>query len=208
MPFDPATVAVFFKAGATGVIGFEDRTYAKLVVEGIQLPEDLIDFTKEGLETIFDNFRRPGKVKVPKDDDEKAKKEAGTPYKSVLKEVGAYTFSAKSKMRLMVAMRAAKYYDAVDRPLTPESMTWKILRNFEVQYDSITTRMENDDKTDVPRLERGTNVPKWLKSFEIYLRDWYGVRRMALLYVIRDLPDAAAPPPALAEHQPHSHFQR
>ena len=120
MVFDASSAATFFK---DGVIGFETRTYAKLVVEGIQLPGDLIDFNKDGLETIFENFRRPGKVKVPKDNTEKAKKEAGNPYEHKIVDQPAYVYSAKSKMRLLVAMRIAKYYEAVGRTLTPENMT-------------------------------------------------------------------------------------
>ena len=76
MVFDASSVATFFK---DGVIGFDTCTYAKLVVEGIHLPGDLTDFNKDGLETIFENFRRPGKVKVPKDNTEKAKRKLGTP---------------------------------------------------------------------------------------------------------------------------------
>ena len=76
MAFNSSTAAAFFKQG---VIGFGERTYQyqKLVEEGIQLPEDLIDFTEDGLDAIFENFRRPGKVSVPKDDSEKKKMEKG-----------------------------------------------------------------------------------------------------------------------------------
>ena len=140
------------------------------MVEGIHLPEDLTDFNKDGLETIFGNFRRPGKVKVPKDNAERTKKEAGNPYKHKIVDQPAYVYSVKSKMRLLVATRIAKYYEAVGRTLTPENMTWKILKNFEVQYDSISERMKDDDKNEVPKLEKVQMYPSgsspWKSTFE------------------------------------------
>ena len=83
MAFNSTTAAAFFKQD---VIGFGERTYQKLVAEGIQLPDDLIDFTEDGLDTIFENFRRPGKIQAPKDEAEKKKMDKGEAYQAVIRD--------------------------------------------------------------------------------------------------------------------------
>ena len=61
-----------------------------------------------------------------------------------LREVEPFQVSTKSKMRLFVALDAAKYYEKTDHDLTPSNMVWKVLKNFEVQHLAMK---EKKDKT-------------------------------------------------------------
>ena len=98
-----------------------DASVAGLVLEGIESPGDLYEYSKCELESIFEGFKKqPGKVVYGK-----------------YEQAAPLPLSAKSKKRIIVAAEAARFYTQVGRPLTPVNMNWKTLANFELQWDAL-----------------------------------------------------------------------
>ena len=92
--------------------------------EGIMDPNDLPDFTKEGIEAIFDNIQ-----KTPK---EKPTRNCGK-----LVEVEPLSVSDKSNMRLLVAIPTAKYYEMTSGELNKDNLDCALLRKNYIQCKSL-----------------------------------------------------------------------
>ena len=128
MVFDTGSITAFFKE--RGQIGLSACTCIAVADEGIVAPDDLSEFTKDGLETVFQNLRKPPKTLV-------IPMNAGVPivnHPGIITKVQPYVVSTKSKMRLLVALKITKYYKMTQHPLTPANMSWAILKNFEKQW--------------------------------------------------------------------------
>jgi len=91
--FDAAELTSFFEGQDYMVL--TNRTCLQLVLEGITVPDDFIDFDAEGLEGIFLNLQKPPKVLATG---------AAAIAAGRLREIMAYEVSAKSKMRLSNAL--------------------------------------------------------------------------------------------------------
>ena len=130
--FDAATIKAFFTGAHQ--MAMNERSFQQLGGEGIDAPDDLKEFSKEGLEAVFYNFRKPAKVAV-----------SGT-----LTEQEPFQVSAKSRMRLFVVLDVAKYYEMTSRDLCPTNMLWKVLKNFEVQHKALKEKKEKTPP-EVPR---------------------------------------------------------
>ena len=106
-----------------------DVPIAGLVLEGIENPGDLYEYSKRELESIFEGFKKqPGKVV-------NGKYEQSAPL----------LLSAKPKKRIIIAAEAARLYTQVGRPLTPVNLNWKTLANFELQWDTLKGLNNQDD---------------------------------------------------------------
>jgi hypothetical protein len=110
---------------------------------------------------------------------------------------------AKSKMRLLIALEAVKYYQMVSRDVTAATMMWPALKNFYEQWEALESRAKLD-KPDVPKLNKGMSVPKWASNMEVFLRGIIGARTAPMAYLIRPEGAVATPAPALMPSQPHS----
>ena len=114
--FDAAALTHFWEDAAA--MSLTAHTHKQLVLEGIEFPVDLDEFDEKGLEKIFKNLANPAKV---------ARGGAGA--NARLCEVIAYTMSGKSKMRIEGAMKMAKFYKTIGRPLDLDNMSWPLIKN-------------------------------------------------------------------------------
>ena len=89
------------------------ETRIQLKTEGMDTPEDLVDFDEDSISKISDNLRRPGGM-VP-DMTPRAVAGATIPTPPL-------TFGAKSQVRLIVACHLERFYKAVDRDTTPTNI--------------------------------------------------------------------------------------
>ena len=169
-------------------LGFVTRTVAQLKLEGLESPNDLVDFDKKSLETVCSNLRKPGKTKGRG---------------NVLVDQEPFFVSAKSIMRLTVALEVARYYETVGRPMDVDNMTWTRMKSFDVQWKALKDRKDST-KPDIPKLTKGLSVPKWIESFKLYCRAVIGARGIPIIYLLRETEVVDPNPPALAAGEPHS----
>lgn len=170
------------------------RTFEQLKVEGIEKPEDLIDYDKDALERIESALRKPLK-----------KKKGGTGTDAnELVEQEPFKLTAMSFTRLEVAHRYLEYLETTGHLPTTSNTTWVIMKRFDEEWTAIQERKK--EKPEVPLLTKGLTVVKWLDSFMILLRAWVGVRKIPLLYCAREEVTPMNPPdfesnlPYSAEH--------
>lgn len=189
MVFNAISTTFFFENNDG--MALSHRTRGAIAAEGIVTPEDLTDFTKDSIEDIFRNLRKPAKVTV---------RVANV---NQLREVEPFHVSAKSKMRLLVALHAAKYYELTTRALEPDNMSWTVLKSFDEQSKALLERKDTKDP-EIPKLTKGLSVPKWAEAIRIHLRAVIGVRGVPLLYVVRTNAAVSAIPPVLLPDEPHS----
>jgi len=177
-------------------MGLSHRTQLVVTAKGIVTPDDLSEFTKEGLETVFQNLRKPPKMLVQPIP-------AIVNHPGILTEVEPYVVSAKSKMQLLVALKISKYYEMTSRTMTPANMSWIVLKNFEEQWNAL---MEKKDATTllVPKLTEGLTAPKWLDYFKMHCKNIIGARGVPIFYVMRSKVMVAMPPPPLVIDQLYS----
>ena len=94
---------------------------AGIVLEGIENPGDLYNYSKSELESIFEGFKKqPRKVVNGK-----------------YEEAAPLLLSTKPKKRIIIAAESARFYTQVGRLLTPVNMNWKTLANFDLQWDAL-----------------------------------------------------------------------
>ena len=112
MVFDAVSITAFFKE--PGQMGLSAHTRLAVAAKGIVAPDDLSEFTKDGLKTVFQNLRKPPKTLV-------IPMNAGVPiadHLGILTEIQLYAVFTKLKMRLLLALKIVKYYKMIQRPLT------------------------------------------------------------------------------------------
>ena len=135
-------------------------------MEGIENPGDLYKYSKGELESIFEGFKKqPGKV-----------------FNGKYEQAAPLPISEKSKKRIIVAAEATRFYTQVGRPLTPANMNWKMLANFEIQWEALKELKKQDDP-EVPKLNKGSII-KWIESFKLHCNTAMGMRNCPIVYVI------------------------
>ncbi len=60
MPFTAAEIVLFFEDPT--YMALTNRTTTALAAEGIATPDDLAEYDKEGMNSIYRNLRKPAKV--------------------------------------------------------------------------------------------------------------------------------------------------
>ena len=91
-------------------------------LDSIDDHEDLFDFYADDLYSLFEYMKKPvGSV------DDKGDYTADHPM---------HIF-AKLKKRIIVANNATRYYPLVGRSITPASMSWRTLANFNMQWQAL-----------------------------------------------------------------------
>ena len=193
--FTPAQLTSFWTDADQ--MNLSTRTRTALAEEGLTEPVDLAEFTKDGLTALFDNLRKPGKITTHPDG------QVATRNNAVIVDQEPFKVPAKSKMRLLIALEAVKYYQMVSRDVTAATMMWPALKNFYEQWEALESRAKLD-KPDVPKLNKGMPVPKWASNMEVFLRGIIGARTAPMAYLIRPEGAVATPAPALMPSQPHS----
>ena len=192
MVFTAAQLTVFWTSNIA--MGLSARTRSQLELEGIETPDDLVEFNEKCLEKIFKNMANPAKVPLTG---------AANIAAGKLKEVVAYLMSGKSKMRIEGAMKIAKFYKTIGRPLDPDNMSWIVIKNFLKQHNALKDRKSTDDTT-IPKITKNFAVHHWLEAFYIFLGRKIGVRQSALTYVVRDQSAVPAIVPPRAFQELHS----
>ena len=92
MAFGVVTITAFFEE--LGQMGLSAHTRLTVAAKGIVAAGDLSEFTKDGLETVFQNLRKPPKTLV-------IPRNAGVPivnHPDILTKVQLYVVSTKLKM--------------------------------------------------------------------------------------------------------------
>ena len=89
--FEPANITAFFEV--TGQMGLSNRTCLAIAAEGIVTPDNLAEFTKDGLDSVFHNLRKAPKTVIPAVNGAPVKYHAG-----ILTEVQPCVVFVKSKM--------------------------------------------------------------------------------------------------------------
>ena len=155
--FNAATTKTFWETGTHMAMPEDKRKGLK--DEGITMPEDLFEYSKDDIKDIFAALKKLiGKivniVHVPK---------------------LPYTLSAKSKKLIIVAANATRYYTQVGRKLTTINMHWKTLSNFDIKWKAMEELKKQDDP-DAPNMEKKGSIIKWIESFKLHLNAVVGVR--------------------------------
>jgi hypothetical protein len=193
MVLTAAQVTAFFEQDNQMDIPHE--TVVQLGNEGINNPEDLVDFDKDTIQQVADNLRRPA-GRIP-DPNPAAVAGATIP-------TPPFVFGAKSQRRLVIAAKLVWYYEATGRALTAGNLQWNsVMRNFSEQWKALEDRKDGDDP-EVPKISKSLPVIKWTEAFIDYLNRVVGVRTIPLAYVVRVDAEVPAEAPALANGQPHS----
>ena len=132
-------------------------TVEKLKEEGIEAPEDLLEFDEEKICNIAKTFRANNTI-----------------------------LGAKSIGRLCEACNIVKYYKTVNRTLTTANMRYnQVIQNFAIEWKALIEKKEKDEPA-TPKLTKGVTVMQWSESFSDILHRIIGVRHVPLAYVIRD----------------------
>jgi hypothetical protein len=190
--FNPANLTLFFEGA--DAMALSNCTHLRLAIERIFVPNNFNNFDDNGLDAIFTNLVKPPKVAAIWLADCNA---------GLLLEIMAFEVSAKSKMRLKGAMKIAKFYENIDRPLDPDNMTWVVIKHFLEQWKALMERKKEDIGLP-PKLTKSSPVHKWLELISLYLGKKVGVCNAPLSYVVHlDSNVPAIAPPCQAE-EPHS----
>ena len=88
-----------------------------VVQEGITTFDDLKDMDEGGIKTLVDHLRKPGGMLV-------------NPANGQAVPNPGVQIPTVAVNRLKLAVAAARYYDIVDRPLTPQIMAYDVIQGF------------------------------------------------------------------------------
>ena len=172
-----------------------NATIAQLAEEGIVTPDDLKDFDKDSLKQVADSMRNPG-GRIPHPD-------AAAPEGSTVPRP-PFIFGAKSQKRMLEASEIVRYYSTIGRPLTSTIIKYEpTIQNFTQQWKALEDRRDGE-VPEVPKVTKSLPIIKWTEAFVDFLSRKIGVRKIPLIYTIRDLVTPAAVPPVLATDLPHS----
>ncbi len=95
---------------------------------------------------------------------------------------------AKSSSRLLIASKAYEYYTTIDRAPTPSNMHYSnVLKKFYIEWKAILEAADRDLELKLPVLSKNNPPLRWCDSMKHYLHSKYGLRKIPLDYVIRDV---------------------
>lgn len=150
----------------------------RITYEGVTDFRSLLDFDRDSIEALSKACSRAIEA-VAADDQLGIAAEPDVP---------AANISSISIRRLVVAMRAAKYYDSIGRIPNEANMHYNnILSTFKTDYDAYAL-LRKQDAPDVPTLsdkDKEKKVIKWAPLFEDTLSRTFGSKG-PLIYVIRE----------------------
>ena len=175
------------------------RTRVQLATEGINHPDDLLEFKSDGLKQIAENMRRPtGRIPDPN-----AGQPGGPPLGTTI-STPPFVLGAKSQQRLIAAADIVRYYDACGRPLTAANLQWTpVVRTFQANWEALTSKAEKD-VPETPKITKALGVMKWSEAFVDHLGQVIGARKIPLSYVVRANVAPVAPIPPLLTDLPYS----
>ena len=140
--------------------------------------DDFSDFKEDQLTQAFRNMRTsiPGAPEQPC-----SGRKSGV---SAIEARNTILVSAKCALRLKVASFAYNYYDYIGREHTPANMHYTcLLKDFYTEYKALLD-LKDEDKPDVPILQKNLTPLRWTESFKDCLNCTFGIRKCPLLYLI------------------------
>ena len=168
-------------------MGLSNRTRLHLQTEGINTPDDLVDFVgKEDWTPILDNCRRPPQI-------------PGQGANAALVNQQAFHLPARSLMRLKVAAQVVLFYNRTNRHLTAANLAWVRLDNFKIEWESLKEQKTANDEGSLPVISNKLSIANFFEAYETYVSNLIGQSGCPLSWIYR--PDvvvpAAAPPQAI-----------
>lgn len=194
MPLTAIQTTAFFEDAAQMAI--PNATVIQLQQEGISSVSDLADVDEETMKQIVNNLKKPGGT-IPNPH--------GGPPAHI--PTPPFILGAKSFKRLSAACNLVRYYDTINRSLTPGNLQWnQVMKNFDEQWKALQERKGKDARSpDVPAITKALPIINWTESFNDYLHRVIGVRSIPLAYVIRDKVDVIPiQAPQHAANQPYA----
>jgi hypothetical protein len=110
MPFTATKIVLFFEDQAYMALTCHNST--ALAAEGIAIPDNLFNFDKEEMDSIYHNLRKPAKVLCA----------GAADVRGELQEIQAYELSATSQICLMIGTAASKFCNNINHALDPDNM--------------------------------------------------------------------------------------
>ena len=182
----PPTVTNSFKTWLKGNVNMKlssDAAVTRVTYEGITNFESLTDFDK----TSFEYLPRTCKEKILAITEDIS---AGIAAEAEVPGANVGTISVR---RLITAMKAAKYYQSINRTMNPTIMHYtNVLSGFKIEEEAYADLLKKTEP-DVPLINDRDNdrrVIKWAPNFLDCLSRTYGSKG-PLIYVLRD--DVAVP---------------
>ena len=166
MPFTALQLTHFFTSNQQMALTNVQRE--ALSREGLTSVTDFVDFKEEELKVAFKNAR------------------AGIPGVPGVPGIPSVPIPARSITRLMIASVAYHYYVDTGRDVTNTNMHFtNVLRDFHVEWKAMKS-MSSQESPTLPILSKNNPPLKWCESFKNFLYASFGVRKVPLLYVIRN----------------------
>ena len=134
-----------------------------IIEQGLTITE-LHDLDPDDVKTLCSSARRPGGVH------ENGDPNLGTNVPTML------------QLKLIVAVRAAQFYDTVGRTIAPAIMSWAYVKQFK-SLKELTSNWK--ELPALPTLGRNVPIMKLLELIREHLRGILGIRQIPLAYVTR-----------------------
>ena len=192
MPFTAAQLTHFFTSNLQMALTNEQRE--ALEREGLSTVNDFDDFEEDQLRVAFKNARAgipgtPTIQAIPEVIQNGQVVQAAVPAITGTSGVQSVPIPAKCITRLLIASVAYHYYKDTGREITPTNMHFtNVLREFHIEWNAMLSMAEQEAPS-LPMLTKNNPPLKWCESFKNFLYATFGVRKIPLLYVIRENED-------------------
>ena len=158
-----------------------DAAVLRITYEGITNYESLIDFDKKSIERLSATCKE-SITAIEIDADAGIAAEPAVPGANI---------SSISIRRLIVAMHASMYYQAINRTMTPLNMHYtNVLQMFKIEWETYQD-LRDQKEPEVPTIndkDSDRKVIKWVPIFLDCLTRTYGIRG-PLVYILRNNPE-------------------
>ena len=183
----PPTIAASFRSWLKSNVNIKlasDAAVLRMTYEGVTDFMALLDFDRDSIEALAKACSKTIPAVV------------ADPANGIMAEIevpGA-NISSIAIRRLVIAMHAVKYYDAIGRVPTSVSMHYRdVLTGFKVDHEAYTL-LKKQDEPDAPVVndkDKEKKIIKWMPLFEDALSRTFGPRG-PLIYVLRENPAVPA----------------
>lgn len=189
MPFNALQLTHFFTSNTQMALTNAQRE--ALSREGLASVTDFVDFKEDELKVAFKNARAgiPGTPMIPAipavmQGNNVA--QAAVPAVPGVPGIPSVPIPARSITRLLIASVAYHYYVDTGRAVTNTNMHFtNVLRDFHVEWKAMES-MSTQESPTLPILSKNNPPLKWCESFKNFLYASFGVRKVPLLYIIRN----------------------
>ena len=147
-------IIFFFEAATQMVLIHNTRIF--LQVEVITVVGDLAEFTNVKIKQVAENLRRPyGLVVAPNTG-------VGSVPKKLPIPTPLYTFGTKSQLRLKAGGDIVRYYETINRVVTPNMVRWQPEAKNCTQHWKVLCTRSTSNKHPVLKIIKEMPLVKWL----------------------------------------------